>query len=223
VRCGTDSAATTSFQAYGCRNLKNTRRGAKASASAKPWRPARLSVHALIARKNAGVAGNRAVEDSAAIERVGIIRHSNNNARTTRRRLSCNREANNGSRKHLAGCGQNWPTPHTFPTQPVCVNCGADPLVRSRPPGRLARQPDQVDFVGEERVQGDPCRPGGPPHNLTNADREAMRKVCGIISGRCSVAGKVCGIGQNWPPYKIKLAQYQTSGCARGAARVCGR
>src|SRR5580700_7450221 len=45
---------------------------------------------------------------------------------------------------------------------------GADPLVRSRPPGRLARrQAGEVDVVSEERV--DPCGPGGPPYSIAVA------------------------------------------------------
>src|SRR5471032_2910320 len=47
----------------------------------------------------------------------------------------------------------------------VCINCGSDPLVRSRRPRRLALA-DDADSVGEKRVQGDPRGPGGPPHNL---------------------------------------------------------
>jgi hypothetical protein len=40
---------------------------------------------------------------------------------------------------------------------------GADPLVRSRRPRRLAR-------VSGERVLGDPRGPGGPPHSLTKSE-----------------------------------------------------
>jgi hypothetical protein len=40
-------------------------------------------------------------------------------------------------------------------------------------PWPACRRPDPVDFVGEERVQGDPRGPGGPPHNLRRSRRYA--------------------------------------------------
>src|SRR5208337_901384 len=45
-------------------------------------------------------------------------------------------------------------------TQLSCYTlfCGAGPLARGRPPGRLAP-------IQEGRVQGDPRGPGGPPHH----------------------------------------------------------
>jgi hypothetical protein len=35
---------------------------------------------------------------------------------------------------------------------------------RSRPPGQLANMMHEAAPIGEERVQGDPCGPGGPPY-----------------------------------------------------------
>ena len=48
----------------------------------------------------------------------------------------------------------------------ICIICGPDPLVRSRPPGRLDGGQSRAAFIGEQRVQGDPCGPGNSPHNL---------------------------------------------------------
>ena len=64
---------------------------------------------------------------------------------------------------------------------------GADPLVRSRRPRRLARS-HQLTFVGEERVQGDPRGPGGPPHfHMTKI--LALGKLNGIGHSACRACG----------------------------------
>src|SRR5437879_5087996 len=47
----------------------------------------------------------------------------------------------------------------------TCVNSGADPLVRGRPPGRPLACGRKL-IPNEERVQGDPRGPGGPPHGI---------------------------------------------------------
>ncbi len=41
-------------------------------------------------------------------------------------------------------------------------HCGADPLVRSRPPGRPLTERMGLIWLGEEQVQEDPRGPGGP-------------------------------------------------------------
>ena len=51
---------------------------------------------------------------------------------------------------------------------------GADPLVRSRRPRRLAGA-GWADCVSEERVQGDPRGPGGPPHDHDYAKPHFVR------------------------------------------------
>jgi hypothetical protein len=57
------------------------------------------------------------------------------------------------------------------------LDCGADPLVRSRPPGRLAGS--QIKLIRWRRASvADAWTRGSVPQS--NADREAMRKVCGI-------------------------------------------
>jgi len=45
-----------------------------------------------------------------------------------------------------------------------CTKRRADPLVRGRTPGRPFRDCTGLILLGEERVQGDPRGPGGPPH-----------------------------------------------------------
>ncbi len=46
----------------------------------------------------------------------------------------------------------------------VAAHCGADPLVRGRRPRRPAAMIEGPDSSSDERVQGDPRGPGGPPH-----------------------------------------------------------
>src|SRR5450631_203466 len=50
------------------------------------------------------------------------------------------------------------------------IDGGADPLVRGRRP-RRPTPVDEADFAGEERVQGDPRGPGGPPHHISRRHR----------------------------------------------------
>src|SRR5437660_5694358 len=59
----------------------------------------------------------------------------------------------------------------------TCVNSGADPLVRGRPPGRPLACGRKL-IPNEERVQGDPRRPGGPPHWIS-ADLHHFAKLSG--------------------------------------------
>src|SRR5437870_2666853 len=56
----------------------------------------------------------------------------------------------------------------------TCVNSGADPLVRSRPPGRPLAFGRKL-IPNEERVQGDPRGPGGPPHRNLHRHCRAHR------------------------------------------------
>ena len=55
---------------------------------------------------------------------------------------------------------------------------GADPLVRGRPPGRPLAFGRKL-IPNEERVQGDPRGPGGPPH-CGSAEFQLCRKLNGI-------------------------------------------
>jgi len=59
------------------------------------------------------------------------------------------------------------------------INCRADPLVRGRPPGRPLRDRIGLFRFGEERVQGDPRGPGGPPYGSKRLDESAAWKVIG--------------------------------------------
>ena len=74
-----------------------------------------------------------------------------------------------------------------FPVSDTGTSGGADPLVRSRPPGRLVRGV-RFDSPGEKRVQGDPRGPGrgpgGPPHHLCRIPFSL--KLCGIGSPTCA-------------------------------------
>src|SRR6266568_1337140 len=70
--------------------------------------------------------------------------------------------AESGSVGWIAQCRLVFPPPNT------CINCGADPLVRGRPPGRPPAFGRKL-IPNEERVRGDPRGPGGPPHNLCSA------------------------------------------------------
>src|ERR1035437_8930536 len=82
-------------------------------------------------------------------------------------------------------------------------------LIVGRTPRSAADAPvglhsmDEADFVGEERVQGDPCGPGGPPHKFrsnsrywekyvalgTSACATALLQMHGL--GECSIAGGI--------------------------------
>jgi len=52
-------------------------------------------------------------------------------------------------------------------------------LVRGRPPGRPLRDRIGLFRFGEERVQGDPRGPGGPPYGSKRLDESAAWKVIG--------------------------------------------
>ena len=54
-------------------------------------------------------------------------------------------------------------------------NGGADPLVRSRPPGRLVEEWQVIDSSRKERVRGDPRGPGGPPHHKRGRPQQFCR------------------------------------------------
>jgi hypothetical protein len=57
------------------------------------------------------------------------------------------------------------------------IDCGADPLVRTRPPGRPLRDRMGLIWPGEERDQGDPRGPvAGPEGSAPPAnDRRGSR------------------------------------------------
>src|ERR1700687_2807972 len=66
-----------------------------------------------------------------------------------------------------------------FPLTNTCINCCADPLVRGRPPRRLARAWPDADFlVPDCGTRASRAHQGGPPH-----------KSCGIPT-----LGKLSGI-----------------------------
>ena len=68
-------------------------------------------------------------------------------------------------------------TPHEFADAiwhiEAGIACGADPLVRGRPPGRPARPCVEANLGDPQRDEGVPRGPGGPPHNSTPAPVEA--------------------------------------------------
>ena len=53
-----------------------------------------------------------------------------------------------------------------FPLPGARINCGADALVRSGPPGRLFAVRQVVNASSVQRDEGVPRGPGGPPHYL---------------------------------------------------------
>src|SRR6266567_1362452 len=57
-----------------------------------------------------------------------------------------------------------------------CVDCGADPPVRGRRPRRPFADRTRLIGLGEQRVQGDPRGPGGPPHNLCSIPSSGKTK-----------------------------------------------
>jgi len=56
--------------------------------------------------------------------------------------------------------------PHSLQMQSYLHILWGGPPGPQPAPRPACRRPDPVDFVGQERVQGDPRGPGGPPHNL---------------------------------------------------------
>jgi len=61
-------------------------------------------------------------------------------------------------------CRQECQMPHTFRNSGPGSTSRADPLVRSRPPGRLFAGSGDLVLGGKERDEGVPCGPGGPPY-----------------------------------------------------------
>jgi hypothetical protein len=71
---------------------------------------------------------------------------------------------------------QSCVVPHTFPVAEPCIKCGAVPLDRGRRPRRPLAIVESLVSRTKERVQGDPRRPGGLPHEFRRIN-QARRRI----------------------------------------------